>query len=94
MKNQWIVSYDITDAKRLRKVAKFLEGYGNRIQNSVFRVYVSDRDLEKIKWELTKRIVESDSIFYFRFCNSCAEKIVKQNPKLYIAEEELSYRIL
>ena len=28
MRNNWIVSYDISNPKRLRKVAKFLEGYG------------------------------------------------------------------
>ena len=34
----YVVSYDITDAKRLRKVAKELERVGMRIQYSVFFV--------------------------------------------------------
>lgn len=93
MKNQWIISYDISDAKRLRKVAKLLQGYGRRIQHSVFIVKVSERDLEKIRWELTKRIEEEDSVFYFRFCASCAEKMGSQNPKLFLPEEEETYRI-
>ncbi|MBE7413652.1 MAG: CRISPR-associated endonuclease Cas2 [Leptospiraceae bacterium] len=93
MKNLWIISYDISNPKRLRKVAKFLEGYGTRIQESVFKVYVNDRDIEKIKWELTKKIEEIDSIFYFRFCNSCAERIQNQNPKLFQFDKDLTFRI-
>ena len=33
----FLVSYDITDAKRLREVRKTVEGFGNRLQYSVFR---------------------------------------------------------
>lgn len=93
MKNLWIISYDISNPKRLRKVAKFLEGYGTRIQESVFKVYVNDRDIEKIKWELTKKIEEIDSIFYFRFCNSYTERIQNQNPKLFQFDKDLTFRI-
>jgi CRISPR-associated protein Cas2 len=94
MRNNWIVSYDISDPKRLRKVAKFLEGYGERIQHSIFRVQASDRDIEKIKFELTKRIAKEDSVFYLRFCDSCAQRIHTHNPMLEWKKEESSYRIL
>lgn len=93
MKTFWLVSYDIADPKRLRKVAKFLEGYGQRIQHSVFQVRANERDIERMKWELTKRIVEEDSIFYFRLCQTCMEKAQTQNPKLFIPEEDVTYRI-
>ena len=94
MKNYWIISYDIASPKRLRKVAKFLEGYGMRIQHSVFQVKGSDRDIERMKWELTKRIDEEDSIYYFRLCNSCKERAQSQNPKLLIVEEDVTYQII
>ena len=94
MKNYWIISYDISNPKRLRKIAKFLEGYGYRIQHSVFQVKGSDRDLERLKWELTKRIEMEDSIYYFRLCNSCREKAQSQNPKLLIKEEDVTYQII
>jgi CRISPR-associated protein Cas2 len=32
----FLICYDISDEKRLRKLAKFLEKNGTRIQNSVF----------------------------------------------------------
>ena len=56
MKFYWLISYDVRDSKRLRKLAKFLEGYGERLQYSLFAVYVNERDLQKVKWEITKII--------------------------------------
>jgi CRISPR-associated protein Cas2 len=32
----WVIAYDSPNDKRRRKVAKLLEGYGERIQRSVF----------------------------------------------------------
>ena len=39
----WLVSYDVRDSNRLRKVAKKLEGYGERLQYSVFRCRLEAR---------------------------------------------------
>ena len=50
MRNNWIVSYDISNPKRLRKVAKFLEGYGERI-------HTHNPKLEWKKEESSYRIV-------------------------------------
>ncbi len=35
-RSAWLVSYDISDPKRLRRAAQFLERRGIRLQNSVF----------------------------------------------------------
>jgi CRISPR-associated protein Cas2 len=89
MKFHWLISYDVRDAKRLRKVAKFLEGYGERLQYSLFTVYVTDRDLQKMKWEITKILDKEDSILYFKFCKNCEVKIKALNPEVkWISEEE------
>lgn len=52
-----LVCYDVntTEAdgrKRLRKVAKACEGYGQRVQNSVFECTLSDALLEKLRAKL------------------------------------------
>ena len=36
MRHEFLVSYDISDAKRLRKVFKTMRGFGNPVQYSVF----------------------------------------------------------
>lgn len=49
---RYLVSYDIADPKRLRKVARSLEGFGTRLQYSVFECPLDDLRLEKLKAEL------------------------------------------
>ena len=39
---RYLVSYDISDPKRLRKVARSLEGFGVRLQYSVFECPLDD----------------------------------------------------
>ena len=49
--------------KRLRKVAKECQNYGQRVQNSVFELNIYPSDLVKIKSQLKKVIdLEEDSI--------------------------------
>ena len=44
MRRTWIVSYDISDPKRLRKVFQTLRGYGDHLQLSVFRCELVDAE--------------------------------------------------
>lgn len=44
MRNAYIVSYDVADAKRLRRVFKTMLGMGDHLQLSVFRCELSERD--------------------------------------------------
>lgn len=44
MRSAYIVAYDISEPKRLRRVAKILLGYGLRVQYSVFRCELSSRE--------------------------------------------------
>ncbi|MEO1959002.1 MAG: CRISPR-associated endonuclease Cas2 [Nautiliaceae bacterium] len=58
-----VIAYDITDEKRLKKVAKYLESCGIRIQKSVFEVDMSVREVKKIKELLEGK----DRCFLFKF---------------------------
>ena len=40
----YLVAYDVRDPKRLREVAHHLEGYGERLQFSVFRCRLTERE--------------------------------------------------
>ena len=44
----YLVSYDICDATRLRKVFKIMKGAGEHVQYSVFRCVLSDRAKEEL----------------------------------------------
>jgi CRISPR-associated protein Cas2 len=53
---RYLVSYDISDPKRLRKVARCLEGFGTRLQYSVFECALDDLRLEKLKAEVQELV--------------------------------------
>lgn len=49
---RYLVSYDICHPKRLRKVARTLEGFGARLQYSVFECPLDEMRLARLKAEL------------------------------------------
>lgn len=51
-----LIAYDIRDARRLRRVARCLESYAMRVQNSVFLARLSPADLADLRADLRERI--------------------------------------
>jgi CRISPR-associated protein Cas2 len=49
MRNRYLVSYDISDDKRLRRVFKTMRGYGDHLQYSVFRCDLSRQELATLR---------------------------------------------
>lgn len=67
-----LITYDVevtseTGSKRLRKVAKACQDYGQRVQNSVFECVVDEATFIRLKAKISSIIDhEKDSIrFYF-----------------------------
>jgi len=56
MRNTYIVSYDVSDPKRLRLVHKKLEGYGDWMQYSVFLCDLSPKELALLRESLRELI--------------------------------------
>ena len=67
----WLVCYDVRDAKRLRKCAKHMEGYGERMQYSVFRCWLTPRQMQQLRWELTEMLASEDDVLLIPLCPSC-----------------------
>lgn len=59
MRQTFIVSYDVSDPKRLRKVFKTLRGYGDHLQLSVFRCELSPREALELRAALG-RVIHAD----------------------------------
>lgn len=51
-RTRYLISYDISNPKRLRRVARALEGFGTRLQYSVFECPLDALRFEKLKAEL------------------------------------------
>lgn len=49
MRQTFIVSYDISDPKRLRRVYRLMRGWGDHIQFSVFRCELNPRELVELR---------------------------------------------
>ncbi len=56
MRQRYIVTYDIADPSRLRKVFKVMKGFGEHLQLSVFRCDLARMALAKMKAELIEVI--------------------------------------
>lgn len=71
----WLICYDVRDPKRLRRAAKRLEGYGQRMQFSVFRCWLTPARLQQLRWELTELLEPEDDVLVIPLCARCVEGI-------------------
>jgi CRISPR-associated protein Cas2 len=65
MRGSYIVCYDICDEKRLRKVFQVMRGWGDHLQYSVFECQLNDRDLVRLRAELSAVIHHRDDQVLF-----------------------------
>ncbi|MFN6474378.1 MAG: CRISPR-associated endonuclease Cas2 [Nostoc sp. SerVER01] len=93
-KNCYLICYDIRDQKRWRKAYNLLQGYGERIQYSIFRSWLSMRSREKLRWELEKILAPEDSLLLIRLSHQCVAGIPAYNrPGVWSSQEQV-YRIV
>ena len=65
MRNSYIVSYDIADSKRLRRVFKTLRNWGDHLQYSVFECQLNRADLVRLRTQLEEIIHHNDDQVLF-----------------------------
>lgn len=76
-------------AKRLRKVAKICQNYGQRVQNSVFECVVNATEYATLKIELKAVIDEElDSLRFYRLGNNYKTKVEHFGTKESLDLEE------
>ncbi|WP_013334534.1 CRISPR-associated endonuclease Cas2 [Gloeothece verrucosa] len=56
----YVITYDIPCDRRRKKVSDLLEGYGERVQYSVFECVLNKAKYEKLRQRLRKRIKEDE----------------------------------
>ncbi len=73
----YVLSYDVTNDKRRRRLVKILEAAGRRVQYSVFETMLPAGDLKKLVRAAATELnfKEGDSLRIYRLCAQCAEKI-------------------
>jgi CRISPR-associated protein Cas2 len=88
-----VVSYDITDDKRRRKVMKVVEGFGERVQYSVFECHLQPRDVVRLHHRLSRLINPGeDDIRFYVLCQTCVAHILVLGKAQVTAE--MAYRVV
>lgn len=80
-----VVAYDIADHKRLRRVAKFMEDYGFRVQRSVFECDLSPAQISALEAGIKALIKrKADRVQIYQLCENCAGALENGPPSDYL----------
>lgn len=84
----YVVSYDIEENKIRNKISKVLEGYGRRVQYSVFECELKDSQFQELYKKLARLSGDfcNDSVRFYKICANCEKNILiigteKRNAK-------------
>ncbi len=62
----YLIVYDIPCDKRRKKVSDFLEGYGKRVQYSVFECILNQKKYNELKKQLRQQVkLSEDSVRFY-----------------------------
>ncbi len=76
MSQFYVIVYDIPCNKRRKKIADLLEGYGQRVQYSVFECVLFPEKYKELKRRLRKRIkTKEDSIRIYPLKSSALSRV-------------------
>ncbi len=90
-----VVSYDVSDDKRLRRVSKELSRWGKRVQKSVFELNIKESDYLKLKRRLLKIIkLEEDSIRFYFLCKRCISSVEWTGKTPPVEIEDIDFEIV
>lgn len=88
-----LITYDITDPKRLNRLRGFLKDFGLRTQKSVFECDIDDIALKKIRAYCRDNLdITTDSVRIYKICNRCISKVKISGTGLKVTQ--LDYMIL
>lgn len=72
MKNRYLVCYDIASPRRLRRVARLMLAFGERVQKSVFECQLSPRERAELEAQAIPLLdPQNDSLRVYRLCPRC-----------------------
>lgn len=88
-----LITYDITEPKRLNDLRRFLKEFGLRTQRSVFECDIDDDALKRIRAYCRANLdIARDSVRIYKICNRCVNKVVISGTGLKVTQ--LDYMIV
>lgn len=84
-----VVSYDVVDDRKRFRLARFLRGYLDRVQKSVFEGMIPDRLLETLRRGIGETVDrEEDSVRIYKLCERCKASVEIIGTGVYIDRED------
>lgn len=88
----YMVCYDIQDDRRRTRIRKVLEGYGERVQFSVFECDLSEAQYKGLRVKLCAEMKnDEDSVRWYPLCKGCAgdvefmgDGVINENEHYFI----------
>ncbi len=72
---KYLITYDIEDDKKRKKISDELEAYGYRVNYSVFECELNKTKLRKLTQKLEELVDEKhDSLRFYHICENCVPK--------------------
>ena len=69
---RYIIAYDVPGDRRRNQISRALEGYGERVQYSVFECLLDEVQFDALWEELCDLLdVKEDSLRAYRLCSAC-----------------------
>jgi CRISPR-associated protein Cas2 len=65
MRHRWLIAYDISEAKRLRRMHRLLDGHGDAVQYSVFICDLTDVELQLLREQILRTMHQSEDRVMF-----------------------------
>ena len=88
-----LITYDITDPKRLNATRHFLKEFGIRTQKSVFECDIDEEAIRRIRSYCKERLdLASDSVRIYRICTRCIDRVIISGQGLKVTQ--LDYMIV
>mgnify|MGYP001466724827 FL=1 len=88
-----LITYDITEPKRLNDLRTFLKEFGLRTQKSVFECDIDVEALKRIRAYCRNNLdIAKDSVRIYKICNRCINKVSISGTGLKVTQ--LDYMIV
>lgn len=70
-----VVAYDISDDKRRTRAAQVLLSYGARVEASVYELWLTAREIEKMWHDLSRTVKDNDLVRCYTICDGCVRRV-------------------
>lgn len=86
---QLLIAYDIQDDKRRKKISDILEGFGYRVNYSVFELSITKTKYIKLLSQCEEILVKKeDSLRIYHLCEKCVLQCVELCDKPSVFEQK------